>query len=140
MKGMSIGAAIALIAAILVAGSPLLLATGAGPEGGADAGWVFLFVSIPAGILIGLVALGLAIAVSIIGIARARGRSSSHLGIAMAALVLMVVSTGFFVALVQSSEIGLLIFAALGIIGFVLAIITGFIAPAKQALAAGSPA
>jgi hypothetical protein len=134
---MSIGAAIALILAVLIAGSPLLLLTDAGPEGGAEAGWVFLFITIPAGVLIGLVALGLSVTVSIIGISRARGTSASHLVIAIAALVLIVLSTGFFVALVQSmNEIWLLVFAAVGLVGFVLAIITGFIAPAKTASAA----
>jgi hypothetical protein len=141
VKGMSIGAGIALILALLIAGSPLLLLTDAGPEGGAEAGWVFLFITIPAGALIGLVALGLSVTVSIIGISRARGTSASHLVIAIAALVLMVLSTGVFIALVQSmNEIWLLAFAAMGLVGFVLAIITGFIAPAKPASVAGDAA
>ena len=139
MKGMSIGAGIALILALLIAGSPLLLLTDAGPEGGAEAGWVFLFITIPAGALIGLVALGLSVTVSIIGISRARGTSASHLVIAIAALVLMVLSTGVFIALVQSmNEIWLLAFAAMGLVGFVLAIITGFTSPAKRMAGVGS--
>ncbi len=141
MKGMSIGAAIALILAVLVAGSPLLLLTDAGPEGGAEAGWVFLFITIPAGVLIGLVALGLSVTVAIIGISRARGTSASHLAVAIAALVLMLLSTGIFIALVQSMpEIWLVIFAAIGLVGFVLAIITGFLAPAKPASSPGNAA
>jgi hypothetical protein len=141
MKGMSIGAAIALILALLIAGSPLILLTDAGPEGGAEAGWVFLFITIPAGALIGLVALGLSVTVSIIGISRARGTSATRLVIAIAALVLMVLSTGIFLVVVQSMpEIWLVIFPAIGLVGFVLAIITGFIAPAKGATAAGSAA
>ena len=85
MKEMSIGAVIGLILAVLIAGfSSIFLLDDSDGElmGGA---WIFLFITIPIGALIGLVALVLLIIVSIIGIVRSRGTSTVHLIIAIAA-------------------------------------------------------
>ena len=141
MKGMSIAAAVTIVFAALIGLSPLLvLLSGAGgPEFG-QVGWVYMFVTIPAGALLGLVAVGLSFAVSIIGISRSRNRSTPRLIIAIGATSFLVLSLcGIIVSLAASLDPNVpLIFFALGIVGFILGVVTGFIAPARQLTAAAA--
>lgn len=137
MKGMSIGAAVGMIAAILIAFSPLLLLLEPeGSQGGAQTGWAFMFITIPLGFLIGFAAVVLAFIISIIGIVRSRGTSTSRLVIAIAALVLMISATGIVIPLTQlmsqTQFLWLVIFPIAGLVGFVLAIVTGFTAPPRK--------
>ena len=85
MKGMSIGAVIGLILAVLIAGLPVLFFTDDSDGELMGGGWVFFIITIPIGALITLVALVLLIIVSIIGIFRCRGTSTVRLIIAIAA-------------------------------------------------------
>ena len=119
------------IIAILVGCSPLLLL---GSEGGMQTGWVFLIFTIPVGIGLGLWAFFLAFVMSIKGIARSRGTSTSHLIIAIAALVLLLVPAGIIPALLFNwlQDFWLLIFPIAGLVGFVLAIVTGYKAPPEK--------
>lgn len=137
MKKMSIIAAVALIVAGLVAGSPfLLLLEPEGSQGGAQTGWVFLFITIPLGFLIGLSAVVLAVIVSILGIVRSRGISTARVLIAITALALMLSSIGIIIPVTQSipesQYLWLLIFPAVGFVGFALAIVTGLMAPPRK--------
>ena len=138
MKGMTIAAAVTMVLAALIGLSPLLilLSGAAGSEFG-QVGWVFMFFTIPVGLLVSLVAFGLAIAVSIIGISRAKSRSTPRMLIAIGALVLMVLSLGgVTVSLAtygMSIDLNLIaIFGLLGLAGIGLGIVTGFIAPARE--------
>ena len=132
---MTIAAAGTMVLAALIGLSPLLvLLSGAGgPEFG-QVGWVFMFFTIPAGALLGLVAVGLSVAVSIIGISRARNGSAPRLLIAIGGLAFMTLSIIGIVGSILASLDGVvsLIFLVLGIVGFILAVVTGFIAPARQ--------
>lgn len=139
MKGMSIAAAVTMVLAALIGLSPLLVAlSGSGGSDFEQVGWVYMFVTIPAGALLGLVAVGLSFAVSIIGIGRARNRSTPGMLIAVGATSLMPISIGGILASVSitaSTDARLflpLLFLALGIVGFILGVVTGFIAPARQ--------
>ena len=135
MKGMSIAAAVTIVFAALIGLSPLLvLLSGAGGADFGQVGWVYMFVTIPAGALLGLVAVGLSVAVSIIGISRSRNRSTPRLIIAIGATSFLVLSLcGIIVSLAASLDPNVpLIFFALGIVGFILGVVTGFIAPARQ--------
>ena len=138
MKGMTIAAAVTMVLAALIGLSPLLilLSGAAGSEFG-QVGWVFMFFTIPVGLLVSLVAFGLAIAVSIIGISRAKNRSTPRLLIARRALVLMVLSLGGVTVLLatygMSIDLNLIaIFGLLGLAGIGLGVVTGFIAPARE--------
>ena len=138
MKGMTIAAAVTMVLAALIGLSPLLilLSGAAGSEFG-QVGWVFMFFTIPVGLLVSLVAFGLAIAVSIIGISRARNRSGPRMFIAIGALVLMVLSLGGVTVLLatygMSIDLNLIaIFGLLGLAGIGLGVVTGFIAPARE--------
>lgn len=138
MKGMTIAAAVTMVLAALIGLSPLLilLSGAAGSEFG-QVGWVFMFFTIPVGLLVSLVAFGLAIAVSIIGISRAKSRSTPRMLIAIGALVLMVLSLGgVTVSLAtygMSIDLNLIaIFGLLGLAGIGLGVVTGFIAPARE--------
>ncbi len=138
MKGMTIAAAVTMVLAALIGLSPLLilLSVAAGSEFG-QVGWVFMFFTIPVGLLVSLVAFGLAIAVSIIGISRAKNRSTPRMLIAMSALVLMVLSLGGVTVLLatygMSIDLNLIaIFGLLGLAGIGLGVVTGFIAPARE--------
>ena len=138
MKGMTIAAAVTMVLAALIGLSPLLilLSGAAGSEFG-QVGWVFMFFTIPVGLLVSLVAFGLAIAVSIIGISRAKNRSTPRMLIAMSALVLMVLSLGGVTVLLatygMSIDLNLIaIFGLLGLAGIGLGVVTGFIAPARE--------
>ena len=138
MKGMTIAAAVTMVLAALIGLSPLLilLSGAAGSEFG-QVGWVFMFFTIPVGLLVSLVAFGLAIAVSIIGISRAKNRSTPRMLIAMSALVLMVLSLGGVTVLLatygMSIDLNLIaIFCLLGLAGIGLGVVTGFIAPARE--------
>ena len=135
MKGMSIAACITMVLAVLIGLSPLLvLFSGAGGAGFEQVGWVYMFVTIPAGALLGLVAVILSLIVSFIGISRARGTSTPRLIIAVcaaAAMLLSIIGTlAVFVASIDPSL--LLAFVALSLIGFILAMVTGFSAPGAQ--------
>ena len=138
MKGMTIGAAIALLVAVLMAGSPFLFyGTSANSDSG-EAAWVFLFVTIPIG-----VALMLLIIVSIIGIVRARGTSTVRLTIAIVAPILMILPTGLLIAAFVNAwvtGIWALILTAMILVGIVLAVITGFTPRAEKMAAGGSAA
>ncbi len=138
MKGMTIAAAVTMVLAALIGLSPLLilLSGAAGSEFG-QVGWVFMFFTIPVGLLVSLVAFGLAIAVSIIGISRAKNRSTPRMLIAIGALVLMVLSLGGVTVLLatygMSIDLNLIaIFGLLGLAGIGLGVVTGFIAPARE--------
>ncbi len=138
MKGMTIAAAVTMVLAALIGLSPLLilLSGAAGSEFG-QVGWVFMFFTIPVGLLVSLVAFGLAIAVSIIGISRAKNRSTPRMLIAIGALVLMVLSLGGVTVLLatygMSIDLNLIaIFCLLGLAGIGLGVVTGFIAPARE--------
>ena len=138
MKGMTIAAAVTMVLAALIGLSPLLilLSGAAGSEFG-QVGWVFMFFTIPVGLLVSLVAFGLAIAVSIIGISRAKNRSTPRMLIAISALVLMVLSLGGVTVLLatygMSIDLNLIaIFGLLGLAGIGLGVVTGFIAPARE--------
>ena len=138
MKGMTIAAAVTMVLAALIGLSPLLilLSGAAGSEFG-QVGWVFMFFTIPVGLLVSLVAFGLAIAVSIIGISRAKNRSTPRMLIAMSALVLIVLSLGGVTVLLatygMSIDLNLIaIFCLLGLAGIGLGVVTGFIAPARE--------
>lgn len=138
MKGMTIAAAVTMVLAALIGLSPLLilLSGAAGSEFG-QVGWVFMFFTIPVGLLVSLVAFGLAIAVSIIGISRAKNRSTPRMLIAIGALVLMVLSLGGVTILLatygMSIDLNLIaIFGLLGLAGIGLGVVTGFIAPARE--------
>ena len=138
MKGMTIAAAVTMVLAALIGLSPLLilLSGAAGSEFG-QVGWVFMFFTIPVGLLVSLVAFGLAIAVSIIGISRATNRSTPRMLIAIGALVLMVLSLGGVTVLLatygMSIDLNLIaIFGLLGLAGIGLGVVTGFIAPARE--------
>ena len=138
MKGMTIAAAVTMVLAALIGLSPLLilLSGAAGSEFG-QVGWVFMFFTIPVGLLVSLVAFGLAIDVSIIGISRAKNRSTPRMLIAMSALVLMVLSLGGVTVLLatygMSIDLNLIaIFGLLGLAGIGLGVVTGFIAPARE--------
>ena len=134
MKGMTIGAAIALLVAVLMAGSPFLFyGTSANSDSG-EAAWVFLFVTIPIGVFMGLVALMLLIIVSIIGIVRARGTSTVRL---------MILPTGLLIAAFVNAwvtSIWALILTAMILVGIVLAVITGFTPRTEKMAARGSAA
>lgn len=135
MKGMSIAACITMVLAVLIGLSPLLvLFSGAGGADFDQVGWVYLFVTIPAGALLGLVAVVLSIIVSFIGISRARGTSTPRLIIAVCAAAAMLLSIcGTVAALISSIDPNLLLaFVALSLIGFILAMVTGFAAPGAQ--------
>ena len=141
MKGMSIAAAVTIVFAALIGLSPLLvLLSGAGGADFGQVGWVYMFVTIPAGALLGLVAVGLSFAVSIIGISSSRNRSTPRLLIAIGATSFLVLSIcGITLSLVASLDPNVpLIFFALGIVGFILGVVTGFIAPARQLTAAAA--
>ncbi|NQW72731.1 MAG: hypothetical protein HQ453_08365, partial [Actinobacteria bacterium] len=95
MKGMTIAAAVTMVLAALIGLSPfLVLLSGIGGSDFEQVGWVFMFFTVPLGLLLILVAFGLAIAVSVMGISRARNRSNPRMLIAIGALVLMVLSLG----------------------------------------------
>lgn len=140
MKGMTIAATVTMVLAALIGVSPLLvLFSGIGGSDFVQVGWVFMFFTVPLGLLLSLLAFGLAIAVSVIGISRARHRSNPRMLIAIGALVLMVVSLGgiavplrahIFAVSDESSLIA--VFGLLGLAGFVLGVVTGFIAPARE--------
>lgn len=135
MKGMSIAAAVTMVLAALIGLSPLLvLLSGAGGPDFGQVGWVFMFFTIPAGALLSLVAIGLSLAVSIIGISRARNGSTPRLLIAIGGLAFMILSLiGIVVSILASlDQVVPLIFVVLGIVGFILGVVTGFIAPARQ--------
>ena len=135
MKGMSIAAAVTMVLAVLIGLSPLLvLLSGAGGADFEQVGWVYMFVTIPAGALLGLVAVGLSMAVSIIGISRARNGSAPRLLIAIGGLAFIILSLiGIVVSILASLDQVLpLIFVVLGIVGFILGVVTGFIAPARE--------
>ena len=138
MKGMTIAAAVTMVLAALIGLSPLLilLSGAAGSEFG-QVGWVFMLFTIPVGLLVSLVAFGLAIAVSIIGISRAKNRSTPRMLIAMSALVLMALSLGGVTVLLatygMSIDLNLIaIFGLLCLAGIGLGVVTGFIAPARE--------
>jgi len=141
MKGMTIGAAVALLVAALMAGSPFFFyGTNTGSDSGGEAAWAFFFVTIPIGAFMGLVAVMLLIIVSIIGIVRARGASTVRLIIASAAPILMILPAGFLIAGFVNfwlSSTWSLILAAMSLVGIVLAIITGFTSPAKRMAGVG---
>lgn len=135
MKGMSIAAAVTMVLAVLIGLSPLLvLLSGAGGADFGQVGWVYMFFTIPAGALLGLVAVGLSMAVSIIGISRARSGSAPRLLIAIGGLAFMILSLiGIVVSILASlDQVIALIFLVLGILGFILGLVTGFIAPARR--------
>ena len=135
VKGMTIAAAVTMVLAVLIGLSPLLvLLSGAGGPDFGQVGWVYMFFTIPAGALLGLVAVGLSTAVSIIGISRARSGSVPRLLIAIGGLAFMILSIIGIVGSILASLDGVvsLIFLVLGIVGFILAVVTGFIAPARQ--------
>ena len=135
MKGMSIAAAVTMVLAVLIGLSPLLvLLSGAGGTDFGQVGWVYMFFTIPAGALLGLVAVGLSTAVSIIGISRARSGSAPRLLIAIGGLAFMILSlVGIVVSILASlDQVVPLIFLVLGIVGFILGVVTGFIAPARE--------
>jgi hypothetical protein len=138
MKGMAIAAAGTMVLAALIGLSPLLvlLSGAAGPDFG-QVGWVFMFFTVPLGLLLSLVAFGLAIAVSIIGISRARKRSNPRMLIAIGALVLMILSLGGTAVLLVTYGMSIdpnliAIFGLLGLAGIGLGVVTGFIAPARE--------
>ena len=135
MKGMSIAAAVTMVLAVLIGLSPLLvLLSGAGGTDFGQVGWVYMFFTIPAGALLGLVAVGLSMAVSIIGISRARSGRALRLLIAIGGLAFMILSLiGIVVSILSSlDQVVPLIFLVLGIIGFILGVVTGFVAPARE--------
>ncbi len=132
---MTIAAAGTMVLAVPIGLSPLLvLLSGAGGPDFGQVGWVFMFFTIPAGALLGLVAVGLSVAVSIIGISRARNGSAPRLLIAIGGLAFMTLSIIGIVGSILASLDGVvsLIFLVLGMVGFILAVVTGFIAPARQ--------
>ena len=132
---MSIAAAVTMVLAVLIGLSPLLvLLSGAGGADFGQVGWVYMFFTIPAGALLGLVAVGLCMAVSIIGISRARSGSVPRLLIAIGGLAFMILSLlGVVVSILASlDQVIPLIFLVLGILGFILGLVTGFIAPARR--------
>ena len=141
MKRMSIAAVVIVVLAALIGSSPFLVAfSGTGGSDFEKVGWVFLFFTIPLGLLMSFVAFGLSIAVSIIGISRARNGSGPRLLIAIGALVLMVVPTLCILVVLWVGSSGptpnepilLAVFGVVGSAGFVLGVITGFIAPARK--------
>ena len=138
MKRMSIAAVVIVVLAALIGSSPFLVAfSGTGGSDFEKVGWVFLFFTIPLGLLMSFVAFGLSIAVSIIGISRARNGSGPRLLIAIGALVLMVLSLGGVTVLLatygMSIDLNLIaIFGLLGLAGIGLGVVTGFIAPARE--------
>ena len=140
---MTIAAAGTMVLAVLIGLSPLLvLLSGAGGADFGQVGWVYMFFTIPAGALLGLVAVGLSMAVSIIGISRARNGSAPRLLIAIGGLAFMILSIiGIVVSILASlDQVVPLIFLVLGIVGFILSVVTGFIAPARQlAITAAGP-
>ncbi|NQW72733.1 MAG: hypothetical protein HQ453_08375 [Actinobacteria bacterium] len=141
MKGMSIGAVIGLILAALIAGSPELLFREDTDGEYMGGGWLYYMVTIPIGALIGLVALVILIIVSSIGIARSRGTSTVRLIIAIAAPPLIILPIGLLLAGVLNewmTNVWALTFAALGLVGIVLAVITGLTSPAKNVAVEGS--
>ena len=143
MKGMSIAAAVTIVLAAIIGLSPLLvMLSGTGGSDFEQVGWVYMFVTIPTGALLGLVAVGLSFAASIIGVSRNRNGSAPRLLIAIGGLAFMVLAFfGIVVTTLASLDsIIALVFLALGIIGFILGVVTGFITPARQlATAAADP-
>ena len=130
MKAMSIGATVTFILAVFVGTSPAVFATS---EQG-DGGFVWILIFIPLAAVLGSVALVLALIVSIMGIARARGTSTARLVVAVAALVLMVFPVGIYLAIAffdDVADIWFLMVPGAGLIGFILAIMTGFLAAPK---------
>jgi len=126
MKRMSIGAVIGLILAALIAGSPELLFREDTDGEYMGGGWLYYMVTIPIGALIGLVALVILIVVSSIGIA---------------APPLIILPIGLLIAGVLNewmTNVWALTFAALGLVGIVLAVITGLTSPAKNVAVEGS--
>ena len=140
MKGMTIAAAVTMVLAALIGLSPfLVLFSGIGGSDFEQVGWVFMFFTVPLGLLLSLVAFGLAIAVSVMGISRARHRSNPRMLIAIGALVLMIVSLGgiavspgAYIFDVSDESRLIAVFGVLGLAGFVLGVVTGFIAPARE--------
>ena len=148
MKGLTIGAAIGLLFAVLVTGSPFLLALAAESDDNSSGGAAFalMFVTVPMGAIIGVMSVIMLIIVSIMGIGRARGISVVRLIMAIAAPLLMVVPLVLLIIAAFNgwvSDEGKAISAAVilgvtGLVGAVLAIITGLASPAKNIAVGGT--
>ena len=147
MKGLTIGAAIGVLFAVLVACSPLLLALDAESDDSAG-GAVFslMFITVPIGILIGVMSVIMLTIVSIMGIGRARGTSVVRLIMAIAAPLLMVVPLVLLIIAAFNGWVSdegkamsaAVIFGVTGLVGAVLAIITGLTSPAKNIAVGGT--
>ena len=126
-------AVIGLIAAVVIAGFPVIFTIAERNNPGDQSALLFL-VTLPIGAIIGLPALGLAIVVSIIGISRAWRTSTVHRVMAIIAIVLMLLSTVFILAMIQSWKGPLVaLLPLLGFAGFVIFVITGFTGLDKKA-------
>jgi hypothetical protein len=152
MKGMTIAAAIGLLFAVLVAGSPFLLFLGADPNSdtAGGAGFALMFVTIPMGAIVGLVSWIMLVVVSIIGVFRVRGESTVRLIITIAAPILLILPIGVliwgfvnalsteFANFHAATPTTWALIGAMILGGVVLAIISGLTSPPKNVALEGS--
>ena len=148
VRGLTIGAAIGLLFAVLITGSPFLLALAAESDDNSSGGAAFalMFVTVPMGAIIGVMSVIMLIIVSIMGIGRARGISVVRLIMAIAAPLLMVVPLVLLIIAAFNGWVGeqgkaisaAVIFGVTGLVGAVLAIITGLTSPAKNIAVGGT--
>jgi TRAP-type C4-dicarboxylate transport system permease small subunit len=156
MKGLTIGAGIGLLFAVLIAGAPFLLALGADSESDTAGGAVFAltFITIPMGAIVGLMAVTMLFVLSVIGVFRLRGESTVRRIIAIAAPILMMLPVGVFIwgsinafatefdnvhSATPTTWALMGAISLVGVVGVVLAIISGLTAPPRKAAVEGSP-
>lgn len=152
MKGMTIAAAIGLLFAVLVAGSPFLFLLGAGPnsDSAGGVGFALMFVTVPMGAIVGLVSWIMLVVVSIIGVFRVRGESTVRIIITIAAPILLLLPLGVLIwgfVIAMSTEFANVhaatpttwaLIGAMILGGMVLAIISGLTSPPKNVALEGS--
>ena len=148
VRGLTIGAAIGLLFAVLITGSPFLLALAAESDDNSSGGAAFalMFVTVPMGAIIGVMSVIMLIIVSIMGIGRARGTSVVRLIMAIAAPLLMVVPLVLLIIAAFNGWVSdegkaisaAVIFGVTGLVGAVLAIITGLTSPPKNIAVGGT--
>ena len=125
-------AVIGLIAAVVIAGFPVIFTIADRDNPGGESGLFFLF-TVPIGAIIGVPSLVLAIIVSIIGNARAWRTSNVRRILTITALVLVLLLLVSIVGTVLSWDESLLaLFQLMGYVGLVLFVITGWTGLGKK--------
>ena len=125
-------AVIGLIAAVVIAGFPVIFTIADRDNPGGESGLLFLF-TVPIGAIIGVPSLVLAIIVSIIGNARAWRTSNVRRILTITALVLVLLLLVSIVGTVLSWDESLLaLFQLMGYVGLVLFVITGWTGLGKK--------